>query len=73
MTPTSPKVSIVIPIYGVECYIETCARSLFEQTLEELEYIFIDDCSPDKSVEVLQQVMNEYPHPQKTGNNYPPT
>lgn len=65
MTPTSPKVSIVIPIYGVECYIETCARSLFEQTLEELEYIFIDDCSPDKSVEVLQQVMNEYPHRKK--------
>lgn len=62
MALTQPKVSIIIPIYGVECYIEKCTRSLFEQTLEELEYIFVDDCSPDKSVEVLQQVMKKYPH-----------
>lgn len=30
-----PKVSIIIPVYGVEKYIERCARSLFEQTLDE--------------------------------------
>ena len=59
MALTQPKVSIIIPVYGVECYIEKCTRSLFEQTLEELEYIFVDDCSPDKSVEVLQQVMTQ--------------
>lgn len=41
------KVSVVIPIYMVEKYIERCARSLFEQTLDDIEYLFINDCTPD--------------------------
>lgn len=57
-----PKVSIIIPVYGVEKYIERCARSLFEQTLDDIEYLFIDDCTPDKSVEILKRVLEEYPH-----------
>lgn len=56
-----PKVSIIIPVYGVEKYIERCARSLFEQTLDDIEYLFIDDCTPDKSVEILKRVLEEYP------------
>lgn len=55
------KVSVIIPIYGVEKYIERCAVSLFEQTLDDLEYLFIDDCTPDKSIEILKQVLEEYP------------
>ena len=58
----TPKVSVIIPIYNVERYIERCARSLFEQTLNDLEYIFIDDCTPDKSVDILESVLKEYPH-----------
>lgn len=57
-----PKVSIIIPVYGVEKYIERCARSLFEQTLDDIEYLFIDDCTPDMSVEILKRVLEEYPH-----------
>lgn len=56
-----PKVSVIIPVYGVEKYIERCARSLFEQTLDDIEYLFIDDCTPDKSIEVLNRVLEEYP------------
>lgn len=56
-----PKVTVVIPIYGVEKYIERCARSLFEQTLDDIEYIFINDCTPDGSMEILDRVMTEYP------------
>lgn len=56
-----PKVSVIIPVYGVEQYIERCARSLFEQTLDDIEYLFIDDCTPDKSIEILKQVLEEYP------------
>lgn len=56
-----PKVSIIIPVYGVEKYIERCARSLFEQTLDDIEYLFIDDCTQDKSVEILKHVLEEYP------------
>ena len=57
-----PKVSVVIPVYGVEKYIERCARYLFEQTLDDIEYLFIDDCTPDKSIEVLKRVLEDYPH-----------
>lgn len=57
-----PQVSIIIPVYGVEKYIEQCARSLFEQTLDDIEYLFINDCTPDKSVEILKRVLNEYPN-----------
>lgn len=57
-----PKVSVIIPVYGVEKYIERCARSLFEQTLDDIEYLFIDDCSPDRSIEILKNVLEEYPN-----------
>lgn len=56
-----PKVSVVIPVYGVEQYIERCARSLFEQTLDDIEFIFVDDCTPDKSIEILERIVEEYP------------
>ena len=55
------KVSILVPIYRVEKYIERCARSLFAQTYENLEYVFVDDCSPDGSVAILLKVVEEYP------------
>lgn len=56
-----PKVSVIIPIYKVERFIEKCTRSLFEQTLEEMEYIFVNDCTPDHSMEILSKVLKEYP------------
>lgn len=62
------KVSICIPIYGVEKYIEKCAVSLFEQTYKDIEYIFVDDCSPDRSVEVLESVIEKYPERQNQVN-----
>lgn len=55
-----PKVSVIIPVYGVEKYIERCARSLFEQTLADMEFIFIDDCTPDRSIEILKLICDEY-------------
>ena len=48
------KISILTPIYGVEKYIEQCARSLFEQSYASIEYIFVDDCTHDKSIGILQ-------------------
>lgn len=57
-----PKVSVLVPVYGVEKYIERCARSLFEQTLDDIEYLFIDDCTFDNSIEILKNVLEEYPH-----------
>lgn len=54
-------VSILVPIYGVEKYIEKCVVSLFEQDYKNIEYIFINDCTKDKSIEVLKEVLERYP------------
>lgn len=59
---SSPLVSVLIPVYGTEKYIERCARSLFEQTLNDMEFIFVNDGSKDKSIEVLYRVIREYEH-----------
>ena len=55
-----PKVSVIIPVYGVEKYIERCTVSLFEQTLDDMEFIFVDDCTPDRSMEILGCVIEKY-------------
>jgi len=57
-----PKVSVIIPVYNVEPFIERCARSLMEQTLDDLELLFVDDCSPDSSVSIIRQVLEDYPN-----------
>ena len=61
MKNKSPKVSIIIPVYNVEKYIERCVRSLFTQTLQDLEFIFIDDCTQDKSIEIISKLLQEFP------------
>ncbi len=58
----NPKVSVIIPVYKAEQYIEKCARSLFEQTLDDIEFIFIDDCTPDNSIDILKCLIRDYPH-----------
>lgn len=58
------KVSVIVPIYKVEKFIERCAVSLMGQTLNEVEYIFVDDASPDRSIEILQNVIAQYPNRQ---------
>lgn len=56
------KVSVIIPIYKVEPFIEKCVRSLMEQILESIEYIFVDDCTPDNSIHILKNILREYPN-----------
>ncbi|MGJ1196372.1 glycosyltransferase family 2 protein [Sphingobacterium spiritivorum] len=53
-------VSVIIPIYNVENYIEQCLRSLFEQSYRNIEYIFVNDCSTDNSMSVLERITDEY-------------
>ena len=54
-------VTIIVPIYDVEKYIAECAESLFAQTYSDIEYVFCDDCTPDRSMEVLRKVMERHP------------
>lgn len=55
------KVSIIIPIFKVRNFIERCVCSLFEQTLKDVEYIFVDDASPDDSIDLLKSYIDRYP------------
>lgn len=55
------KVSIVIPVYKVEDYIEKCIYSVIGQTYSgSLECLLIDDCSPDKSIEIVKSIISNY-------------
>ena len=50
------KVSIIIPVYQVEAYAGRCARSLMEQTFPDIEFLFVDDGSPDGSMDIIRRV-----------------
>lgn len=57
------RLSIIVPFYNVDPYIEECIRSLYKQDipLEEYEVICVDDCSPDSSRSIVEQLQKEYP------------
>lgn len=55
-------VSIVIPVYGVEKFIDQCARSLFEQTYGNIQFIFVNDCTKDNSIILLKEIIELYPN-----------
>lgn len=54
------KVSIIIPVYNAEKYIEECFYSITNQTYKNIEVLFIDDCYPDKSISILNQLKSQH-------------
>lgn len=52
-------VSIVSPVYKAEAFIEKTIRSVMNQTYPHWEYILVDDCSPDNSAAIIQELMKE--------------
>lgn len=55
-----PKVSIIVPVYNVEKYIERCLNSLVNQTLKDIEIIIVNDGSADGSKGIIQKYLNKY-------------
>ncbi|MCD8074122.1 MAG: glycosyltransferase [Lachnospiraceae bacterium] len=51
-----PKISFIVPVYGVEKYIHQCVNSILGQTYEDFELILVDDGSPDN----CPQICDEY-------------
>lgn len=54
-----PKVTIVVPVYKASRYIERCAKSLFNQSFQEIEYLFVNDHTPDDSFVILEKLIHE--------------
>ena len=56
------KVSILVPVYNVEKFFSRCLESLFSQTYSNIEYVFVNDCTPDNSMIVLHDILQKYPN-----------
>lgn len=55
------NISVIIPIYKVEPYIERCLRSIMNQTFTDgVECILVNDCTPDRSMEIAERLIKEY-------------
>lgn len=52
-------ITIGIPVYGVEAYIEKCIKSVLAQTYSNLEVLIIDDCCQDHSIEILRMIIEK--------------
>ncbi len=50
-----PKISVIVPVYNVERYIDKCLDTLVNQTLKDIEIIVVDDGSPDKSSDIYNK------------------
>ena len=53
----SPKISVIIPVYNVELYIQECIESLLDQTFRDFEFIFVNDGSTDNSKAILESYL----------------
>lgn len=49
-----PKVSIIVPVYNVEKYVERCIDSIQRQTIHDIEIIVVNDCTPDNSMCIVE-------------------
>ena len=58
-------VSIIIPVYNVESYIERCLLSVIKQSYEDIEVILVNDCSTDNSMTLVNKILSSYEGPIK--------
>lgn len=57
------RISLIVPIYGVEKYIAKFAESALDQTYQDLQFIFVNDGTKDRSMEILRELIaNRYAH-----------
>ncbi len=62
---STPKVSVIVPVYNTELYVERAVVSLMEQTLDNVQFIIIDDGSKDRSLSIINDVIARYPDRQE--------
>ena len=54
------SISIIMPVFNVELFIEECLKSIMSQTYTNVECIIVDDCGSDKSIEIAKSVVSNY-------------
>lgn len=54
------KVSVLVPFYNVEKYVGRCVESLFSQTYSNIEYVFVNDCTPDNSMDIINEYIDKF-------------
>ena len=54
------SVSVIVPVYGVEKYIDKCLKSLVSQTLKDIEIIVVNDGSKDNSQKIIDDYAKKY-------------
>ena len=55
-----PAVSVIVPLYNAENFIEQCLQSLLDQTFKDFEALVIDDASTDRSVEIVERMSERF-------------
>ena len=55
------KVSVIVPVYNVESYLDKCLNTLVKQTLQEIEIIIVNDGSKDNSEKIIEKYLKKYP------------
>lgn len=55
------KISVGMPVWGVERYIKRCLESVLNQDFDDMEVLVVDDCGPDKSIDIADSIKNNHP------------
>ena len=54
------KINIIYPVYNVEKYVEKSFESIINQTYKDFEVIIINDCTPDRSMDIIYELIEKY-------------
>ena len=60
-----PKISVIVPVYNVEKYLDRCLKSLLNQTMKDIEIIVVNDGSTDKSEEIINKYIDKFKYLKK--------
>ena len=59
MTDKTPKISVIMPVYNTAKYLNEAINSILNQSFTDFEFIIIDDCSTDGSLEIIKSYKDE--------------
>lgn len=55
------QISVGLPVWGVEKYIKRCLLSILDQDFDDMEVLVINDCTPDKSIDIVNEIASGHP------------